>query len=156
MYSDWAVFAIVAVAVVFWLLVLTFLIWRQGQYSKSLFPKTGERDIRKKFAEVLESIAGFEKNLSEIKSELKQIKIEGLGHIQKVALLRFNPYEDTGGDQSFTVALLNEGGDGIVITSLHARSGTRVFAKPIGLGKGQNYQLSKEEEQVVKKAINND
>lgn len=156
MYSVWSVFAIAAVAVVFWLLILTYLIWQQGRFLKSLFPKSGQRDIRIKFAEVLSAISDFEKSLSEIKKDLSQINIEGLDHIQKVALLRFNPYEDTGGDQSFTVALLNNKGDGIVLTSLHSRAGTRIFAKPVAYGQGKPYQLSKEEEQVIKKALKND
>ena len=74
-------------------------------------------------------------------------------HIQKVELLRFNPYDDTGGNISFTVCLLDDKGSGVVITSLHARSGTRVFAKEVTLGKSSQYELSKEEELVIKKAM---
>lgn len=67
--------------------------------------------------------------------------------------MRFNPYNDTGGDISFTVCLLDKDGSGVVITSLHARSATRVFAKNVVLGKGQKTELSKEEELVIKKAM---
>lgn len=76
-----------------------------------------------------------------------------LGQIQKVALLRYNPYGDTGGDMSFSVALLNGLGSGVVLTSLHSRSGTRVFAKEVEAGKQGRHEFSKEEQEVVKKAL---
>ena len=76
-----------------------------------------------------------------------------LGQIQKVALVRYNPYEDTGGDMSFSVALLNGLGNGVVISSLHSRSGTRVFAKEVEAGRQGKHEFSKEEQDVVKKAL---
>ena len=53
---------------------------------------------------------------------------------QRVGLVRYNPFEETGGNQSFALALLDAGGDGWVLSSLHARSGTRVYAKAISAG----------------------
>src|SRR5438309_2300208 len=72
------------------------------------------------------------------------------GIMHRIALLRYNPYGDTGGDQSFSLALVDGEGSGVVITSLHSRASTRVFAKPVILGKPDKYQLSKEEEEVIK------
>ena len=54
---------------------------------------------------------------------------------QRVGLVRFNPFEETGGNQSFALALLDAGGDGWVLSSLHARAGTRVYAKAIKGGR---------------------
>ena len=53
---------------------------------------------------------------------------------QRVGLVRYNPFEETGGNQSFALALLDAAGDGWVLSSLHARSGTRVYAKAIRPG----------------------
>lgn len=154
MYPDWFVVVGLAAAVVsIWLLGLTILVWRQDYFLKSLFPKSGERDIRKKFEEIVKTISEFKSDLADLDQRLRQVQTQGLAHIQRVELLRFNPFDDTGGDQSFTVALLDSEGSGIVVTSLHARSGTRVFAKDIVLGKGSKHKLSKEEESVVKKAL---
>ncbi len=152
MYSDWVGPAIAGLLVL-WLGVLTYFIWKQGNFLKSLFPKSGERDIRKKFEEVLKVIDGFDKKLGETKIELSDLRKEGFSHISHFWLLRYNPYEDTGGDQSFSAALLDREGNGFVLTSLHARSATRVFAKGIEKGKALKYQLSKEEEEVVRKAM---
>lgn len=152
MYSDWVGPAL-AGFLGLWLLILSFLIWQQNNFLKSLFPKSGERDIRKKFEELFKQVWRLKEDTNSLKDDLSKIENLGLNHIQRVELIRFNPYNDTGGDQSFSLAILNDKGTGIVITSLHARSGTRVFAKPISLGKADKNRLSEEEEQVVKKAM---
>lgn len=152
MYSVWAV----AVIFFIWLGILSFFVWRQRNFLQSLFPKSGERDIRKKFEELLEEIGNFRKDLGVIEQKLLRFEDESLTHIQRVKLLRFNPYQETGGDQSFSIALLDEAGNGFVLTSLHARSGTRVFAKPVQGGKGIKYKLSSEEEEVLRKALSDE
>lgn len=149
MYSVWALAGIFFI----WLGILSFLIWRQSNFLQSLFPKSSGRDIRKKFEEVVSEISSFKGRLGEFSNKLSEFEDQSLKHIQRVELLRFNPYQETGGDQSFTACFLDEHGNGFVLTSLHARSQTRVFAKPIKLGKAEKYELSSEEEAVVKKAL---
>jgi len=84
----------------------------------------------------------------------KNTKIsETSGGIEKVKLLRFNPFDDVGGDQSFILVLLNKENSGILLTSLHHRSFTRIYAKPIKEGQGDNITLSKEEKSAILKAI---
>lgn len=151
MYPDWL--WLLQGAVFVWLMILSFLIWQQSRFLRALFPKGGERDIRRKFEEVLKSVGDFRKELVKTEEKVSQLENLGLMHIQRVELSRYNPYEDTGGDQSFTLALLDDLGTGIVVTSLHARSGTRVFAKPVLQGKSGKYQFSKEEEQVIEEVM---
>ena len=134
MYPDWVDLAVLGLLTL-WLGILSFVIWQQGNFLKLLFPRSGEGDIRKKF------------------DEIARIVDKNNKHIQRVYLSRYNPYDETGGDQSFSVAILDNEGTGIVVTSLHARSGTRVFAKPVIKGKSSKYQFSKEEELVIKKAL---
>lgn len=154
MYSVWGWLAVLTLpAIVIWLGFLTFLVWQRNSFLKSLFPKSGERDIRKKFEEVVAEVGNFRKELKDLEGKLISFEDQSLKHIQRVELLRFNPYQETGGDQSFTACFLDERGNGFVITSLHARSATRVFAKPIKEGKAEKYQLSAEEEAVIKKAL---
>ena len=71
--------------------------------------------------------------------------------LRGIATIRFNPFADGGSNQSFAVALLNENGDGVVLSSLYAREKTAVYAKPI-LKLGSEYELSTEEKQAIKKA----
>lgn len=72
--------------------------------------------------------------------------------IQKVGVVRFNPFRDTGGDQSFVIALLDSQNNGLVLSSLYTREGTRVYTKPIKIGTSK-YHLTKEEERAIKEAI---
>ena len=71
--------------------------------------------------------------------------------IQGVELIRFNPFNDSGSNQSFAIALLNEEGDGLVISSLYSRERMSVFAKPIK-NLASSHELSDEEKEVLKKA----
>ncbi len=70
---------------------------------------------------------------------------------QRVGLVRFNPFEDTGGNQSFALALLDADGNGWVLSSLHARNGTRLYAKAIRGGRSDG-ALSDEETAALKQA----
>ncbi len=70
---------------------------------------------------------------------------------QRLGLVRYNPFEETGGNQSFALALLDAKGDGWVLSSLHARSGTRIYAKTISAGRA-DAALSEEETAAIRQA----
>ena len=97
----------------------------------------------------IDSLTGRVDALNKLHHEL-----EGLSQrtIQKVGVIRYNPFADTGGDQSFAIALLDALGNGVVLSSLHSRTDTRVFAKPVQSGRSR-YQLSDEEQDAIKKAL---
>ncbi len=71
---------------------------------------------------------------------------------QRHGLVRYNPFEDTGGNQSFALALLDQHGDGFVISSLHTRTATRVYGKAINGGKAEA-ALSDEEAEALRLAL---
>ncbi len=145
---EWAV----AGGFLIWLSVLTFLILKQRNFVKELFPKDGSREIRNKFNEVIEAISVFEKNNQILENRLIGFKKDSLDYISKFSVLKYNPYNDTGGDQSFSLVLLDGKMDGVLITSLHSRAGTRTYLKSIKKGLSE-LELSKEETTVLKKAI---
>lgn len=70
----------------------------------------------------------------------------------RIGIVRFNPFQDSGGDQSFSIAWLDDEANGVVLSSLHHREGTRVYAKPIEGGQS-SYTLSNEEQAALKQAI---
>ena len=72
--------------------------------------------------------------------------------LQHIGLVRFNPFDDTGSDQSFAIALLDDRRDGVVISSLHGRANTRLFAKSVAKGASPHH-LSDEESQAIRIAI---
>lgn len=87
--------------------------------------------------------------LNKLHHELEEITHRA---IQKVGVVRYNPFADAGGDQSFVIALLDSLGSGVVISSLHSRTETRVFAKPVQAGRSR-YPLSDEEQDAIRKAL---
>ncbi len=87
-------------------------------------------------------------------SEPNPLSTLSSGSIEKIKLLRFNPFDGVGGDQSFILVLLDHSNSGVLLTSLHHRSFTRIYAKPIKNGEGDNITLSKEEKSAILKAIN--
>ncbi|MCL5432874.1 MAG: DUF4446 family protein, partial [Patescibacteria group bacterium] len=92
------------------------------------------------------------KDIDNLAARCDKIDNDGLFHIQKIGLVRFNPFKDTGGDQSFVLALLDNNDTGIVISSLYSRTGMRWYAKRIVLGKGLEHDLSDEEKGAIKEA----
>lgn len=75
----------------------------------------------------------------------------GRSHVQHVAVVRYNPFSHTGGDQSFVLVLADAEGNGAVVNSLHAREGTRVYAKPLAAW-SSGYTLTADEEMAIAKA----
>lgn len=71
--------------------------------------------------------------------------------IQRVGVVRYNPFEDTGSNQSFVLAMLDARGDGFVLSSLHSRQSTRMFLKPVIAGKADG-AISDEEGQAIRLA----
>jgi len=72
--------------------------------------------------------------------------------VQKMGMIRFNPFGEVGGNQSFALALLDNYNTGVIILSLYSRDGVRIYAKPVKEGKSE-YQLSKEEEESLQIAM---
>ena len=90
--------------------------------------------------------------MEELERVYQQLESRSRSSLQHVGVVRFNPFEDTGSDQSFAIALLDERRDGIVLSSLHGRGQTRVFAKPVEGGES-THQLSDEEAQAIRIAV---
>jgi len=136
---------LLAVAALF---VWFFLIRRQ---LKVFFKGKKGADLEEYIVELEERIKKLEtenKNLTEVAKQLQEKTRECL---RGVSAVRFNPFKDVGGNQSFAIALLNEKGDGLVLSSLYAREKISVFAKPIK-NLGSEYELSAEEKEALEKA----
>lgn len=139
-------------AILVWLVVLSACFIKVlGSWNK--LTKSG-KDLN--LQGILENIIGREQSMTRkvdiLGEEINKLQGESKSYFQKHALVRFNPFEDTGGDQSFIIALMTGANNGFVISSLHSRNGTRVYAKQITDAKPLSSELSKEEKEVVEKA----
>jgi Protein of unknown function (DUF4446) len=99
----------------------------------------------------LEKVFVVSRELDDVASRTAILEAAQRRAFQRVGLVRYNPFEETGGNQSFALALLDADGDGWVLSSLHARSGTRIYAKAIKAGRAEA-GLSAEETDAIRQA----
>ena len=99
----------------------------------------------------LEKVHGLTGEVDRLTARTAALETAGLRAFQRVGLVRYNPFEETGGNQSFALALLDGEGNGWVLSSLHARAGTRVYAKAIRGGRS-DAALSEEETAAILQA----
>jgi len=139
------------VLLMFWLLLLSvFAFWLYWHLKALIKEAKGSS-----FVKVLEGLVKEEKKNSravvDLNKVLQELKTESLLHVQKIGLVRFNPFKETGGDHSFSIAVLDAKDNGFVLTGLHARERARLYAKEV-VGGASEHNLSKEEIQAIKKA----
>jgi len=84
-----------------------------------------------------------------LSEQMKRLKEENLQNVNKVGMVRFNPFDGLGSNQSFSLAMLDGKDRGAVVTSLFARDGNRVYGKPINQGISE-FKLTDEEKQAIK------
>lgn len=127
----------ILIALGIWTLGLSFFVFKVYRNFSKL-TKGVEIDLGKK---------GFD----EVNKRLSALEKDGKIHVQKLGLVRFNPFKEIGGDQSFSLAILNGEDSGIIITGLHTRDRTRVYMKEVSGGKS-GYDLSDEEKKALSAA----
>jgi hypothetical protein len=110
-----------------------------------------EGDLEDVLGAHLERVHALGREVERLTTRTGRLEADAPRAFQRVGLVRFNPFEDTGGNQSFALALLDAEGNGWVLSSLHARSGTRVYAKAIREGRSEG-ALSDEEAAAIKQA----
>jgi len=105
----------------------------------------------KNLKQVNERLIKLERELEKLNQELNKDREANVSCVQRLGLVRYNALQKIGGEQSFSLAMLNKKDSGIVITSLHFKDTYKIFAKPIKQGKS-NYPLSTEEIGAINKA----
>jgi hypothetical protein len=100
----------------------------------------------------IDKVYAVARELDELSARSAVLEASGRQAIQRVGLVRFNPFEDTGGNQSFALALTDSAGTGFIVSSLHSRTGTRVYAKAVSDGRSDG-ALSEEESEALRLAM---
>lgn len=136
--------------------VILFLGWMIFDLRKkvALLLGTGnQKNSSDLLQDFLRRITHIETKMEETDPRLDKVEeVAGIS-VQKVGFLRFNPFADMGGDNSFVLALLDHENNGVIISSLYMRDGARVYAKKIDKGIAQ-HSLSEEEKRTLDNAIN--
>lgn len=143
---------VILVILFLWTLAITILLWQNITHYNKLVKGTGTKSLKEVLERILNGLGVAHKRIDELVLQCAKIEKDGLFHAQKIGLVRFNPFKDTGGDQSFALAILDGNDNGLVISSLHGRTGSRWYAKTVTLGKGKEHELSEEELKAIKQA----
>ena len=118
---------------------------------KRFFLGKKARDLEDTIMELENDIAKLKRAKENTEKDIGIINTKLKKSIRGLEVVRFNPFPDQGGNQSFAVGMLDEGGDGVVFSSLYSRERTSVYAKPIKNLKS-SYELSHEEEDAITRA----
>lgn len=135
--------------VIIWLCILTYLYWKSAQRYNTITSHLDKKTLPAVLEHLTQELGVTKKHIAELLRRCDKIEENELLHIQKIGLLRFNPFKDTGGDQSFIIALVDAKDTGVVISGLYSRSGTRWYAKKVLQGKGLDHDLSDEEKKAL-------
>src|SRR5262245_17952531 len=153
-YLGAAVIAL-GVAILVLLLIVIVQARRIGGLGKRLDGITRGEDGRSLEAVLdahLDKVFGVAREVDDLSARSAVLEANGRRAVQRVGLVRFNPFEETGGNQSFALALTDANGDGIVISSLHARAGRRLYETAL-VGGRWDAALSAEEAEALRIAL---
>lgn len=138
--------------IILWLVILSFFYWRLLNHYNKLIGQSGGYGLKELLEKVIKVSSENKKDIEMLRAYCVRIEEEGHFHIQKVGLLRFNPFKDTGGDQSFILSLVDKNDTGVIISGLYSRSGLRWYAKKVHRGRGVEHELSDDEKKALKEA----
>jgi hypothetical protein len=118
---------------------------------KRFFLGKKAKDLEETISILENDMAKLNRAKDSIEKEISLMNKKIKKSIRGLETIRFNPFPDQGSNQSFAIGMLDEEGDGLVISSLYSRERMSVFAKPIKAGISE-YELSTEEKEALKKA----
>jgi hypothetical protein len=140
------------VLVIIWLILTTLSLRKLRANYITITQGGSKKNLDDVLSASVSDLENAKKDIAHLMARCDRIEKDERYHIQKIGLLRFNPFKDTGGDQSFILALVDAYDTGIVITALYSRTGTRWYTKKVSRGKGVELELSEEEKKAIKMA----
>jgi len=152
-YGMYIMFVLIGIIILLFLLCIISLC-KISSLKKRInqFLKDDDKDIENMLNEYLKKVESINSNFDHIKNDIQSLKNQIIPCIQKTGIVRFNPFEDVGGDLSFAVALLDGNDNGVVISSIYSREGCYSYSKEIQNGTSSKHKLSDEEIEAIKMA----
>src|SRR4030042_258312 len=142
---------IVAILLVIWNIFLHLNVSRIKKNQQKIFSGKNGADLEKTILEHAKSMKELDRDIQDLYGISNQIHGLASKSVHKVGVVRFNPFKELGGDQSFSVALLDGENSGVVVSALHTREGNRGYATPVEKGKAVKYPLTDEEQEAIKR-----
>ena len=124
----------------------------KNKYNKFMKKIENGKNIEEDLENYMYRVERVERQNAEIISYCKNLDDEVAKCIQKVGMVRYSAFKDTGSDLSFAVAMLDENNDGVVFNGIYSREMSNIYAKPVKKGVSE-YTLSEEEKEAIRRAI---
>lgn len=148
---EFLLFLVLGVFLV-WLVTLEYRLYRATQTLRLLFSGRSGVDLEQMLRDYHQRMNRSDETMTALNARAAEVERAIPNSVQHVGVVRFNPFPDKGGDQSFAVALLDGHLDGVVFTGLHSRGDSRIYAKPV-VGAASTYQLTDEEKEAITRAL---
>ena len=143
--------AVILLLFLFWNIYLHYSLSKIKKRTRSFFASSEGKDLEEIIYKQIKKTNEVDGEIKKIMEDNKKIKNSLAECVQKVGVVRFNPFGDVGGNQSFVIALLDNSLSGVIIQSLYSREGVRVYSKQIKRGESE-YALGEEEKEAIKRA----
>ena len=149
---------LIVISVILCILVIAFIVLLVKLFSinkkyKTFINKLGNgNNIEEDLENYMYRVERVEKQHAEIRGLINAIDTNMASCIQKIGIVRYNAFKDTGSDLSFALAMLDEKNNGVVLNGIYSREMSNIYAKPVENGKS-TYTISEEEQQAIQKAI---
>ena len=148
------IFAILLMVLFVGFLILLIRTANLNKRYREFMLKLGKgKNIEEDLENYIYRVEKVEKQNSDLQLVCKEISNQMSGCIQKIGIVRYNAFKDTGSDLSFALALLDEDNTGVVMNGIYSREMSNIYAKPVEKGKSP-YTISEEEKLAIDKAIN--
>ena len=147
--------AMVAIIILLFIMVIVLFksVGRVEDRYRKLMRGTNNKNLEEMLLERIDSIEDVHKVSEQALDECKRLEEKMQECIQKVAIMRYKAFEDVGSYLSFSIALLDDKNDGVILTGIYGRQESTTYAKPVDKGISR-YDLSEEELYVLNEAIN--
>lgn len=148
------IFAILLIVLLISYVVLIIKTSNLNKRYKQFMKKLGNgKNIEEDLENYMYRVEKIERQNSELHLICKEMGNQLSGCVQKIGIVRYNAFKDTGSDLSFALALLDEDNTGVVMNGIYSREMSNIYAKPVEKGKSP-YTISEEEKLAIDKAIN--
>ena len=147
-----AIVAGVALLAFLWVVFLAFRLRKVRREYSVLLGEKGEQDVVSAAGRAIQQVDGFNKRLDELYSRHENVTTGARRALQRFGIVRYDAFEEMGGRLSFSLALLDDHGDGVVLTSINGRTEARTYVKPI-VSLNSEHNLSDEEREAMAAAM---
>ena len=134
-----------------WATIVTLRLNRMVRHYRRLGRGIGGEKLDQLLERVIERAELESREVAAIREAMTSLERDMESHVQRVGIVRYNAFDDTGGDQSFAVAMLDARGNGAIFNGLYHRKDVRIYAKPVQDWKSI-YSMSDEEIEAIRKA----